>query len=69
VTPDYLRQGTTTPFAALDIANAAVLTQSKFRHRHQEFLTYLRHIDNNEPEHLELHLVLDNYASHKHRLR
>jgi putative transposase len=66
VTHDYVRHGTTTLFAALDIANGTVLTQSKPRHRHQEFLTFLRHIDNNVPEDLELHLVLDNYASHKH---
>jgi putative transposase len=66
VTHDYVRHGTTTLFAALDIANGTVITQSKPRHRHQEFLTFLRHIDKNVPEELELHLVLDNYASHKH---
>lgn len=66
VTHDYVRHGTTTLFAALDIANGAVLTQSKSRHRHQEFLTFLRHIDKNVPAELDLHLVLDNYASHKH---
>ena len=66
ITHDYVRHGTTTLFAALDIANAVVLTQSKPRHRHQEFLTFLRHIDKNVPEEMDLHLVLDNYASHKH---
>ena len=66
VTHDYVRHGTTTLFAALDIANGTVITQSKPRHRHQEFLTFLRHIDKNVPEGLELHLVLDNYSSHKH---
>ena len=66
VTHDYVRHGTTTLFAALDIANGTVITQSKPRHRHQEFLTFLRHIDKNVPEELELHLVLDNYSSHKH---
>ena len=66
VTHDYVRHGTTTLFAALDIANGTVITQSKPRHRHQEFLTFLRHIDKNVPEELDLHLVLDNYASHKH---
>jgi putative transposase len=66
VTHDYVRHGTTTLFAALDIANGTVITQSKPRHRHQEFLIFLRHIDKNVPEELELHLVLDNYSSHKH---
>jgi putative transposase len=66
VTHDYVRHGTTTLFAALDIANGTVLTQSKARHRHQEFLSFLRHIDKNVPEEMDLHLVLDNYASHKH---
>jgi putative transposase len=66
VTHDYVRHGTTTLFAALDIANGTVITQSKPRHRHQEFLSFLRHIDKNVPEELELHLVLDNYSSHTH---
>jgi putative transposase len=66
VTHDYVRHGTTTLFAALDIANGTVITQSKPQHRHQEFLIFLRHIDKNVPEELELHLVLDNYSSHKH---
>jgi putative transposase len=66
VTHDYVRHGTTTLFAALDIANGQVLTHAKPHHRHQEFLSFLRHIDRNVPEELELHLVLDNYASHKH---
>jgi putative transposase len=66
VTHDYVRHGTTTLFAALDIANGRVLTRSKSRHRHQEFLSFLQHIDKNVPPELDLHLVLDNYASHKH---
>jgi putative transposase len=66
VTHDYVRHGTTTLFAALDIANGTVLTQSKPRHRHQELLRFLRYVDKNLPEDLELHIVLDNYASHKH---
>jgi putative transposase len=66
VTHDYVRHGTTTLFAALDIANGQVLTRSKPQHRHQEFLGFLRHIDKNVPEELEVDLVLDNYASHKH---
>jgi len=66
VTHDYVRHGTTTLFAALDIANGEVLTQCKARHRHQEFLSFLRHIDRNVPQDLDIHVVLDNYGSHKH---
>jgi putative transposase len=65
-THDYLRHGTTTLFAALDIANGTVLAQCKRRHRHQEFLQFLRHIDANVPADLDVHLVIDNYATHKH---
>ena len=66
VTHDYVRHGTTTLFAALDIATGDVLTRCKRRHRHQEFLAFLRHIDASVPAHLDIHLVVDNYATHKH---
>ncbi len=66
VTHDYVRHGTTTLFAALDVATGEVLSQCKRRHRHQEFLAFLRHIDRNVPEELDVHLVVDNYATHKH---
>ncbi|MFZ3390977.1 IS630 family transposase [Buttiauxella gaviniae] len=66
VTHDYVRHGTTTLFAALDIANGSVLTQCKPRHRHQEFLSFLRHIEAGVPPTLEVHLICDNYATHKH---
>jgi len=66
VTHDYERHGTTTLFAALDIANGQVLTQNKSHHRHQEFLGFLRHIEQNVPAELDLHIVLDNYSTHKH---
>jgi putative transposase len=66
VTHDYIRHGTTTLFAALDIASGHVLTQCKPRHRHQEFLQFLRHIGGNVPEDLDIHLVVDNYVTHKH---
>ena len=66
VTHDYVRHGTTTLFAALDIANGRVIAQCKRRHRHQEFLAFLRHLDANTPADLDLHLVVDNYATHKH---
>jgi putative transposase len=66
VTHDYARHGTTTLFAALDIASGQVITQCKRRHRHQEFLQFLNHIEQNVPEALDIHLVVDNYATHKH---
>ena len=66
VTHDYVRHGTTTLFAALDVATGEVLSQCKRRHRHQEFLAFLRHIDTNVPESLDVHLIVDNYATHKH---
>jgi putative transposase len=66
VTHDYVRHGTTTLFAALDVANGSVLTQCKAHHRHQEFLSFLRHIEANVPQHLDVHLICDNYGTHKH---
>lgn len=66
VTHDYVRHGTTTLFAALDIATGEVFAQCKPRHRHQEFLSFLRHIDGNVPKHLDVHLIVDNYGTHKH---
>jgi putative transposase len=66
VTHDYVRHGTTTLFAALDIASGQVLTKCKHRHRHQEYLGFLKHIDANVPQKLDIHLVVDNYSTHKH---
>jgi putative transposase len=66
VTHDYIRHGTTTLFAALDIASGMVIDQCKPRHRHQEFLQFLNHIDQNVPANMDVHLVVDNYATHKH---
>lgn len=66
VTHDYKRHGTTTLFAAFDIASGQVLTQCKARHRHKEFLNFLNHIDANVPEELDIHLIIDNYTTHKH---
>ncbi|MGD8758372.1 MAG: IS630 family transposase [Deltaproteobacteria bacterium] len=66
LTHDYKRHGTTTLFAALDIASGSVLAQCKAKHRHQEFLQFLRHIDSNVPKQLDIHLVVDNYGTHKH---
>jgi putative transposase len=66
VTHDYRRHGTTTLFAALDTANGKVLTQCRKRHRHQEYLGFLREIEKNVPQDLEVHSIVDNYATHKH---
>ena len=65
-THDYVRHGTTTLFAALDVATGKVIGKCSKRHRHQEFLAFLRIIDKETPPELDLHLVLDNYATHKH---
>jgi putative transposase len=66
VTHDYVRHGTTTLFAALNVLNGAVLAECKPRHRHQEFLGFLRSIDKAVPVELDVHCIVDNYASHKH---
>ena len=66
LTHDYKRNGTTTLFAALDVATGKVLGQCLPRHRHEEFLTFLRTIDHNVPKTLAVHLILDNYHTHKH---
>jgi transposase len=66
VTHDYFRHGTVTLFAALDIVTGGVISQCKPRHRHQEFLSFLKHLDRNTPAAMELHLIADNYATHKH---
>lgn len=62
---DYTRHGTTTLFAALDIASGTVIGRCLPRHRAREFLTFLRTIESHVPADLDVHLVLDNYATHK----
>ena len=64
-THDYVRHGTATLFAALDIATGHVTAVTKKRHRHQEFLAFLKQVARAYPD-IELHLVMDNYATHKH---
>jgi putative transposase len=66
VTHDYIRHGTITLFAALNIATGQVLTSCKNRHRHQEYLQFLKQVDANVPADLDIHLVVDNYSTHKH---
>jgi len=65
MTHDYKRHGTTTLFAALNVATGEVIGQCLPRHRAKEFLKFLRKIDRATPAHRDLHLILDNYATHK----
>ena len=65
-THDYQRHGTTTLFAALDIAAGKIIGQCQPRHRHQEFLRFLKQIDKLTDKTLDVHLILDNYGTHKH---
>ena len=65
MTHDYVRNGTTSLFAALEIGSGSVIAHHYRRHRHQEFLRFLKLIDSAVPEDLGLHLICDNYATHK----
>ena len=67
MTLDYKRNGTTTLFAALNVLTGMVIGQCLPRHRHQEFLKFLRTIDREVPKGLQIHLICDNYATHKHQ--
>lgn len=66
MTHDYKRHGTSTLFAALNTLTGEVIGQCKKRHRHQEFLAFLKTVDKQTPGELEVHLIVDNYATHKH---
>ena len=66
MTHDYKRHGTTTLFAALNVLEGTVIGECMSRHRHQEFLKFLRKLDRETPSDLTLHLILDNYSAHKH---
>jgi transposase len=65
-THDYKRHGTTTLFAALNLADGKVIGTCQKRHRHQEWLRFLRLIDESTPPDKEIHLIVDNYSTHKH---
>ena len=67
LTHDYKRNGTTTLFAALDVAEGRLIGTCMKRHRHQEWLKFLRQIDRQTPSDLDLHLIVDNYSTHKHQ--
>ena len=66
VTHDYKRHGTTTLFAALNTLDGSVISMCQPRHRHSEWLKFLRLIDRRTPKHLSLHLIADNYGTHSH---
>lgn len=66
MTHDYKRNGTTTLFAALNTLDGTVISMCQERHRHEEWLKFLRLIERKTPKHLQLHLIVDNYATHKH---
>ena len=66
MTHDYKRNGTTTLFAALSMLDGHVIGDCMPRHRHQEFVRFLKHIEADTPQELDLHLIVDNYATHKH---
>lgn len=67
MTHDYKRHGTTTLFAALDILKGEVIGECMPRHRHQEFLKFLSKIDRSTEKKLDVHLIVDNYCTHKHQ--
>ena len=66
MTHDYIRHGTTTLFAALNVLEGKIIGQCMSRHRHQEFIRFLNKINRETPADLQLHLIVDNYATHKH---
>ena len=66
MTHDYVRNGTTTLFAALNVAEGKLIGTCMPRHRHQEWIKFLKLIDEQTPAELDLHLIVDNYATHKH---
>jgi len=66
LTHDYKRNGTTTLFAAIELAEGRIIADCMPRHRHQEWIRFLKKIDEETPAGLDLHLIVDNYATHKH---
>jgi transposase len=66
MTHDYKRNGTTTLFAALEVAQGKVVGQCYARHRHQEFIRFLRRLEDEFPGTVKLHVIMDNYGTHKH---
>ena len=67
MTHDYKRHGTSTLFAALNVSDGSIIGECKKRHRHQEFLAFLKMVERQTPEGQDLHIIVDNYATHKHQ--
>jgi transposase len=65
-THDYKRHGTTTLFAAMNVLDGTIISKCSPRHRHQEFIRFLNQIDQETPPNLSIHVIADNYATHKH---
>ena len=63
---DYVRHGTVTLFTALDYLQGRLISSIEYQHQHQEWLEFLKKINRETPKHLQLHLIVDNYATHKH---
>ena len=66
MTHDYKRHGTTSLFAAMEVASGEVIGETYRRHRHQELLRFLRKVEKEVPKAREIHIILDNYSTHKH---
>jgi transposase len=66
MTHDYKRNGTTTLFAAIELTEGRIIAECMSKHRHQEWLKFLKKINKETPKDLDLHLIVDNYATHKH---
>ncbi len=66
-THDYYRHGTTTLFAALNYLDGSLISNTQKKHRHEEWLVFLKQIDKETPKELDLHLIIDNYSTHKHK--
>ena len=66
MTHDYKRNGTSTLFAALDVQSGEVIGECYKKHRHQEFIKFLKIVEKQAPADLDLHLIVDNYSTHKH---
>lgn len=67
LTHDYKRNGTSTLFAALNVFTGEVIGECKQKHRHQEFLAFLNTVKKQTPEDMDLHIIVDNYSTHKHQ--
>jgi len=67
MTHDYKRHGTSTLFAALDVLTGSIIAECTKRHRHQEFLSFLKTVEKQTPKDKALHVIVDNYSTHKHQ--